>query len=438
MKLPPYPEYKESKLSWIGSIPSHWPEHRAKNYFREIDERSQTGDEEMLSVSHITGVTPRSQKKVTMFLAESNVGQKRCQPGDIVINTLWAWMSALGVSKHEGIVSPAYGVYRAHQKEFYDSYFLNRLLRIENYRSEYICRSTGIRSSRLRLYPDQFLDMNIVCPPLEEQRQIARYLNSVENKIKKFIRNKLQLIKLLKEQKQNVINQAVTRGLNPDVKLKPSGVDWIGDIPEHWEVRRLKFLARIRNGQDYKGVEAESGYPVMGSGGQFAFASDFMYEGESVLFGRKGTIDKPLYINGKFWTVDTMFYTEVSKDIFPRFLHYCALTFPFDFYSTKTALPSMTQQDLGCHPIALAPSEEQQDIIEYIETETALIDQTITRTEREIELMREYRDRLVSDIVTGKVDVRGVEVADDFLAEIDFEEPDDEPLEEDCAMAEDV
>jgi type I restriction enzyme, S subunit len=121
--------------------------------------------------------------------------------------------------------------------------------------------------------------MRVVCPPQDEQKAIARFLKAQERLFRKFIRNKRRLIELLKEQKQNVINQAVTRGINPNNKLKPSGVEWIGDIPEHWEVRRLKFLARIKNGQDYKAVEADSGYPVIGSGGQFAYASEFMYEG---------------------------------------------------------------------------------------------------------------------------------------------------------------
>lgn len=121
MKLAPYPDYKDAGVSWVGSIPAHWPEKRAKYYFKEIDERSQTGDEEMLSVSHITGVTPRSQKNVTMFKAESNVGQKCCQLGDLVINTMWAWMSALGVSNYAGIVSPAYGVYRPKSNQDYDN-----------------------------------------------------------------------------------------------------------------------------------------------------------------------------------------------------------------------------------------------------------------------------------------------------------------------------
>lgn len=249
MKLAPYPEYKDAGVSWVGSIPAHWPEKRAKYYFKEIDERSQTGDEEMLSVSHITGVTPRSQKNVTMFKAESNVGHKRCQTGDLAINTMWAWMSALCFSNHDGIVSPAYGVYRPRSNQDYDNYYLDHLLRIEGYRSEYICRSTGIRSSRLRLYSDKFLSMPVVCPPQEEQQTIARFLKAQDRLFRKFIRNKRRLIELLKEQKRNVINQAVTRGLDPKVKFKPSGVEWIGDIPEHWEVRRLKFLCHNLNEQ---------------------------------------------------------------------------------------------------------------------------------------------------------------------------------------------
>ena len=409
MKLAPYPEYKDSALSWLGSIPAQWSEKRAKYYFKEVDERSQTGEETMLSVSHITGVTPRSQKNVTMFKAESNVGQKCCQPGDLIINTMWAWMSALGISNHYGIVSPAYGVYRPRNDRDYDNYYLDHLLRIERYRSEYICRSTGIRSSRLRLYPDKFLSMRMVCPPLSEQQAITRFLKAQDHLFRKFIHNKRRLIELLNEQKQNVINCAVSRGLDTKAAFRPSGVDWLGDIPAHWEVRRLKFVAKIKNGQDHKAVEAESGYPVMGSGGKFAYSSAFMYEGESVLFGRKGTIDKPLYINERFWAVDTMFYTEVSKSVYAKFLYFSALSFPFDYYSTKTALPSMTQQDLGNHLVALPPIDEQVLITQYIEKESWLIDQAIARAQGEIELIQEYRTRLISDVVTGQVDVRSIE-----------------------------
>lgn len=162
-------------LVGMPAVPEHWNEQRAKTFFREVDDRSKTGQEELLSVSHLTGVTPRSQKNVTMFKAASYVGSKLCQPGDIVINTLWAWMAALGASRHVGIVSPAYGVYRPHRADSFNPAYLDYLLRTRAYVAEYIGRSTGIRSSRLRLYPNQFLDIALLQPPRPEQDQIVAY-----------------------------------------------------------------------------------------------------------------------------------------------------------------------------------------------------------------------------------------------------------------------
>lgn len=190
--------------------------------------------------------------------------------------------------------------------------------------------------------------------------------------------------------------------------MKPSGVEWLDDIPEAWRIYRLKFTAKIKNGQDYKLVESESGYPVIGSGGQFAYANTFLHDGESVLFGRKGTINKPLYMNEKFWTVDTMFYTQIKLVIAPKFLYYCAVGFPFEYYSTQTALPSMTQQDIGNHPIAVPPPVEQERIVAHIDWETAKLDTLISKYQRELELLAEYRASLISHAVTGKIDVRGL------------------------------
>ena len=147
-------------------VPAPWKVRRGKYYFREVDERSRDGNEELMSVSHKTGVTPRSEKNITMFMAESYVGHKLCRPGDIVVNTMWAWMAAVGVAKKVGIVSPSYGVYRARQAEEFRSQYLDLLLRTEAYRSEYVRSSRGITTSRLRLYPEDFLRISFVRPPL--------------------------------------------------------------------------------------------------------------------------------------------------------------------------------------------------------------------------------------------------------------------------------
>ena len=426
MRLAPYPEYKEAGVGWLGSIPTHWPEKRAKYYFKEIDERSQTGEEEMLSVSHITGVTPRSEKNVTMFKAESNVGQKLCQPGDLVINTMWAWMSALGVSNHDGIVSPAYGVYRPRNKQNYDNYFLDHLLRIEGYRSEYICRSTGIRSSRLRLYPDKFLSMPVVCPPQEEQQAITRFLKAQDHLFRKFIRNKRRLIELLKEQKQNIINQAVTRGLDPDVKLKSSGVEWIGDIPEHWEVRRLKFLCNNLNeqtsekqpGETYIALEHVESWTgrISLPDDEITFDSQVKrFQPGDVLFGKLrpylAKVTRPQTAGvcvGEFLVLRAT--GDVTADFLEQKLRSKRV---IDLINSSTFGAKMPRADwtfIGNLKFAYPSADEQLEILEHIQEKSAEIDQAISRAQREIELMREYRTRLISDVVTGQVDVRGIEV----------------------------
>lgn len=443
MKPARYPKYKKASVRWLCKIPVHWSEKRAKYHFREIDDRSKTGEEEMLSVSHITGVTPRSEKNVTMFKAESNVGQKRCQFGDVVINTMWAWMSALGVSSHDGIVSPSYGVYRPLCGGDYDSYYLDQLLRIEAYRAEYICRSTGIRSSRLRLYPDEFLSMPVIRPPLEEQKTIARFLKAQERSIRKFIRNKRRLIELLKEQKQNIINQAVTRGLDPNVKLKTSGVKWIGDIPAHWDTRRLRTLASVRASSVDKNTN-EGEVPVMlcnyvdvYKNDRITIAIDFMKAtatpGEIQDFELRmddvvitkdseswDDIAIPTFIPGSLPGVVCAYHLALirplSELIQGEFLFRAFSSDPvaeqFRVAATGVTRFGLAQGAVKGAFFPLPPLEEQRAITTHINWKCGEIDQAITRTEREIELIREYRTRLISDVVTGQVDVRDVEVPD--------------------------
>ncbi|QUS03899.1 restriction endonuclease subunit S [Klebsiella aerogenes] len=184
-------------------------------------------------------------------------------------------------------------------------------------------------------------------------------------------------------------------------KYKDSGVEWLGLVPESWTVCRLKNLATIKNGQDYKSVQTDDGYPVMGSGGQFTFASKFMYDKPSVLLGRKGTIDKPLYINEPFWTVDTMYYTELNEGFDAKYLHYLALTIQFSRYSTNTALPSMTQEHLSNYKFSVPKAEsERKKITEFLDLETAKIDNLIEKQQQLIELLKEKRQAVISHAVT--------------------------------------
>lgn len=210
--LKPYPAYKDSGVPWLGDVPEHWDVKRGKNLFHCVDVRSTTGEEELLTVSSERGVLPRQSTTVTMFKAESYVGHKLCWPGDLVINSLWAWARGLGVSSYHGIVSTAYGVYRLRPDSCCDARFINELTRSTPFHWELQVRSKGVWTSRLQLTDDAFLGAPFPKPPLPEQAAIVRFLDHADRKIRRYIRARQKLIKLLEEQTQVLIHHAVTRG----------------------------------------------------------------------------------------------------------------------------------------------------------------------------------------------------------------------------------
>jgi type I restriction enzyme S subunit len=204
---------KDSGVPCIGQIPNHWQLLRNKNILREIDDRSSDGTEELLTVSHITGVSPRREnQQVTMFMAESNEGYKRCLPDDIVINTMWAWMGALGVSIYAGLVSPAYNVYRFKQKAV--PWYFHHLFRSPQYVAEIGRYSRGVWTSRLRLYPEEFLNMTSPVPPLDEQSKIASLIDDQNKAASKESEIITAAISLLREYRSALISAAVTGQLD--------------------------------------------------------------------------------------------------------------------------------------------------------------------------------------------------------------------------------
>ena len=220
--LDPSVPLKDSGVPWLGEIPEHWEVHRAKHLFREIDERSTLGSEELLSVSHMTGVTPRSQKTITMFKAASYAGHKLCQPGDLVVNTMWAWMGALGTSAYSGIISPAYAVYRPRQMTGICSSYIDCLLRSAPYIANIICESTGLHTSRLRLYPEAFFRLPINLPPHQEQLLIVDSLKADTAGLNSTIFRLESEITLLHEYRTRLIADVVTGKL--DVRNLAAGL----------------------------------------------------------------------------------------------------------------------------------------------------------------------------------------------------------------------
>ena len=201
--------YRDSGVPWLGDIPAHWEIERARWLFNERDERSSTGDEELLTVSHLTGVTPRSEKKVYMFEAETTEGYKKCLEGDLVINTLWAWMGAMGVAPLNGIVSPSYHVYELATQRLCSGY-VDALVRLPAFAQEVTRYSKGVWSSRLRLYPEGFFEVSFPVPPREEQQEILLFLLEEQRRLEGLKIAAEQAIALLRERRAALIEAAVT------------------------------------------------------------------------------------------------------------------------------------------------------------------------------------------------------------------------------------
>lgn len=207
--LDPTVPMKDSGVEWIGEIPAHWKIQRGKALFKETEARSADGSEELLTVSQYTGITPRSQKNVTMFEALSLEGYKICEIGDIAANTMWLWAGAIGISEYRGVVSPSYNVYRQRSNNFAPRY-LDHLLRAPMLVQEYASLSTGIRASRLRLYPKDFFNIMFPVPPLEEQQAILDALNSKLSAVDRLIAIKQAKIEKLEQYKRSLIYEYVT------------------------------------------------------------------------------------------------------------------------------------------------------------------------------------------------------------------------------------
>ena len=401
-----YESYKDSGVEWMGEVPSHWEISSLGKIFLSVSEKNRP-DLPLLSITRELGVIERDtedQDSNHNFIPDDLSNYKILKKGQFGMNKMKAWQGSYGVSNFTGIVSPAYYIF-----DFIKSInpqFFHWAIRSKIYVSFFGSASDGVRIGQWDLSKSRMKSIPFIIPSNNEQQKIAQFLDDKTAKIDQAVDLAEKQIALLKEYKQILIQNAVTRGLNPDVPLKDSGVEWIGKVQEHWEVKKIKAFAKINNGLDYKAVIAEEGYPVYGSGGQFAYANTYLYDGEAVLLGRKGTIDKPLYINDKFWTVDTMFYSVCNNKVSTKFFYYCCCSIiPFQYYSTSTALPSMTQSDILNHKVTFPSLKEQYQIADYLDKQTAKIDQAIALKTAHIEKLKEYKSVLINDVVTGKVQV---------------------------------
>ncbi|WP_161554575.1 restriction endonuclease subunit S [Sinomicrobium soli] len=421
-------------IPWMPELPSHWKLERVKNYFNFSCEvvGENYNDFKVLSLSvKGNGVIVRDMESRKGKHSLSMDKYMIIQPNSIVLCLFDMDVTPriVGHCENEGIITSAYTNIipkkNIHSK-FYYYFFLQ-----QDYNKSLMVQGTGVRTT---LTNSQFGAVKIPLPPLEEQIAIANYLDRQSKKIKHFIRKKQAFIELLKEQRQAVISRAVTKGINPDITLKDSGIQWLGDIPEHWEVRKLRYCGQCQNGLNKGGEFFGKGFPFFGYGD--------IYNNEILPQIPSGLVEstEEEQANCSVEKGD-VFFTRTSEIVDEiAIASTCHQTIPnatfsgflirfrptenllFEGYSTYyfrnellreyfvkemniITRASMSQDLLKSLPIVLPPIEEQVMIYNYIKTETAKIDQAIAKAEKEIELIKEYREAMIAEAVLGKLKV---------------------------------
>ncbi len=454
--LKPYPAVRDSGVTWLGLVPAHWQVLPNRAVFTEVKERDRP-HAEMLSVTITNGVIRQqelladSSKKDSSKLDRS--AYKLVRPGDIVYNKMRAWQGAVGVSEYEGIVSPAYVVQRPRQGAA--PRYLHHLLRTPAFAKEAGRWSYGITSDMWSLRPEHFKMIYSCLPPLPEQAAIVRFLDHADRRIRRFIRAKQKLIRLLEEQKQAIVHLAVTRGLDPNVRLTPSGVQWLGDVPEHWEVVRFKRRVGFQEGPGIMAADFRmAGVPLLRISclrGQTAsldgcnFLDPSMVRhrwshfavrtGEYLLSASASTGNVVLateVIAGAIPYTGILRLWPLSDAAYMPFVRLYMGARPFqeqiDAAKTGVGIEHFGPTHLKRMCITLPPATEQVQIVEAVASQVAPFAVAVERASREIALLREYRTRLIADVVTGKLDVREAAArlpdeaeAPEFLDEVEAE-----------------
>jgi type I restriction enzyme, S subunit len=453
--LKPYPEYKDSGQAWLAAVPRHWPVLPNRAIFAEVKDRDHP-DEQMLSVTITRGIVQQKTLLANSSKKDSSRQDKSAyklvQPRDIAYNKMRAWQGAIAVSDFRGIISPAYIVMRLREEQ--DARYFHHLYRTPQFAKEAERWSYGITSDMWSLRPEHFKMIYSAQPPPDEQAAIVRFLDHANGRIERAIRAKQKLMALLNEQKQAIIHRAVTRGLNPQVPLKPSGIPWLGDIPEHWEVLRSKYVFRevddrSATGQELRlsmcqkrGLIPSSEIEVKRLVSESAVGAKICEAGDLVLNRLKAHLGVFALASVRGLVSPDYTILRPARAMCPRYFELIYRT-PACRVELRKRAKGIVQgfwrlytDDFYDIRVPVPPVPEQEKIVAQLDSDLATLNTALARTEREIGLLREYRTRLVADVVTGKLDVRAAAAklpaetpVAETIADIDAEDV-EESLEE--------
>jgi type I restriction enzyme S subunit len=437
MSFPRYPSYKDSGVEWFGEVPDSWIVRRFKQIFAERDERSVAGEETLLSVSAYTGVTPRSEiieEGDYLSRSESLVGYKVCHRDDLVMNIMLAWNRGLAISRFKGIVSPAYCVFTIIDGSV--PAFLNYLVRTDQYTLYFKAFSSGVIDSRLRIYPQTFGSLFCCLPSYMEQQTIATFLDRETAKIDTLVAEQENLIDLLKEKRRAVISHAVTKGLDPTVPMKDSGIEWLGEVPAHWEIKRVKHLSLVISkgttpttvGAEFtsEGVRflkaeniTESGVSLepeffISEAAHTILSRSSLQEGDILVVIAGATTGKSAVLGPNAIPANTNQAVAFVRPSEKNMSGFVCLWLGTNLVrnlilldSVQSAQPNLSMEDLGNIPIPIPVSSEILELERYIHTETDKLNTLTAEAQHAIDLLKERRSALISAAVTGKIDVRG-------------------------------
>jgi type I restriction enzyme S subunit len=469
--LRPYAEMRETGLPWLGDVPAHWDVRRNGRLFGA---RRETGfpDLPVLEVSIRSGIRIRDfdngGRKQEMT---DRSKYQRAVRGDIAYNMMRMWQGAVGIAPADGLVSPAYVVARPFPEA--DAAYYAYLFRTAAYMREIDVFSRGIVPDRNRLYWESFKQMPSVYPPLDEQRLIVRFLDWHGAQTAKLVRAKKRIIALLNEQKQAIIHRAVTRGLDPNAKLKPSGIPWLGDVPEGWEVKRLRNISRnITSGsRGWSRYAADQGplfirianlsrtglhlrfddvvrlaLPAaeLGEAARTRTSAGDLLLSITAYIGSVAIVPDGI---GEAYVSQHVACCRLIPQVNTRWIGYVLLSPVGQAHGTLSMYGGTKQglslDDVKNYVVLLPPLEVQDDIADWIDKSTRQISNSISAVEQEIALIQEFRTRLIADVVTGKLDVRAAaaslpevtepELIDDLVEGDDLDEAIDDIENEEVA-----
>ncbi|QRF82908.1 restriction endonuclease subunit S [Bacillus altitudinis] len=430
-----YLEYKESGYEWLGEIPLHWELKKAKWSFKEKSIKGYP-DELLLSVSKGKGVIPRGELENKTVMAFKDLQNfKLVLPEDFVIH-LRSFQSGFEMSMNKGIVSPAYTVFSC-KNGLLPSYY-KFLFYMQNFIDAIASTTQSLRDGKPIAYRD-FSNMVLPFPKYNEQVKIANFLKVKLKEVDNLIYTKKKLILLLEQQRQSIITEAVTKGLNPNVKMKDSGVEWIGDIPEHWKFTRLDFISRVKARLGWKGLKAEEyvedGYAFLATPNlkernidfknvnyiteeRYLESPEIMLEVGDVLLAKDGStlgivnvvrsLPKNATVNSSIAVI-----RPTGKIDSVYFYYYLKSTYIQDVINQikdGMGVPHLFQADIKKFKILLPPMDEQVVIAKYLDEETLILEQLVGKVKKQIEKLKEYRQSLIYEAVTGKIDVRDMEL----------------------------